>query len=223
VTVIEIVGPAGAGKTAVTAALGQASSDVIVQGPYRQLRRAPLYATSLLAVAPVLLRERPVPLPRVVNWLVRTEASSGVVAELTRADGIVVLDQGPIYTLARLDVEGIQWRGDLGQWRRRTLDAWSRTLDALVVLDTSDEVLLGRIRSRTKGHLLKGAAEVDSGRLVGRYRRAFADLAGELADRGRTVVHAFDSGQVSLAALTAEILARIGAPEERWPVADAGN
>jgi thymidylate kinase len=212
--VVEIVGPAGAGKTTIAAALDRGAESVTVQGPYRSLRRVPLYARSLMAAAPVLVHargDRRTSRARVANWLVRTEASKGIVAQLLHPGTIVVLDQGPIYTLARADVEGVRWDGALGRWRRSQLDHWGRRLDVLVILDAPDEVLLGRIRSRAKAHGSKAASDAEASLLFGRYRRAYATLARELRDRGRTLVRTFEPGRVE--DLTAKVLAVVTSRE----------
>ena len=207
---VEVVGPAGAGKTTIAAALDRRSEAVTVQGPYRSLRRAPLYARSLMAAAPVLVRARGdgrTSRARVANWLVRTEASKGIVAQLLHPGTIVLLDQGPIYTLARADVHGVRWDGALGRWRRSQLDHWGRRLDVLAILEAPDEVVVGRIRSRAKAHALKDASDAEVARLIGRYRRSYATLARELHDRGRTLVHTFEPGRVD--DVTAKVLAVI--------------
>src|SRR5207247_499749 len=70
---------------------------------------------------------------------------------------LVVLDEGPLYTLTYLLVIGHAYfrRSPPGWWWSRTLRRWARSLDAVVILDAPDAVLAARIRERAKWHLMK--------------------------------------------------------------------
>lgn len=174
--VIELVGPAGVGKT-------RLSVDLEAHG--HCVRRTIWYVPPALLVRSVL---RQVPtafaLYRATGAVLWDE-----VKHLARLDALhdslrtthwngtplVLLDEGPIYTLSWLQVIGHErFRGSPppAVWRR-TLERWARSLDAVVILDAPDTVLSDRIRTRAKPHLLKDGTAWELSAFATAYRLAF--------------------------------------------------
>ncbi len=75
-------------------------------------------------------------------------------------DDILVLDQGPLYTLSRL----LAARPDLtdDRWLKREMESWANQLDAVLVLDAPDRDLVERIRMRGKTHAVKNSPMSDA-------------------------------------------------------------
>jgi len=190
--VVELVGPAGVGKSSIARALGaldpQSRSGLGLWGlPRRLLLEG---AKSLASpVARAAWAGRPLR-PAEVGQMVRVGALARAV---DRAAGAgcdrLVLDEGPVFALAWLDVF-FGRNGDRGwaQWRTDTLGAWARRLDAVVQLDASNVTLAARIRTREKPHMVKDRPDREIFAFSERFRRAFGRVVGELEATGRVVV-----------------------------------
>lgn len=189
---IELVGPAGAGKTTLARILPARDPRIAVTpGVWRQPRRwlflsaillIPTVLAALLGGAPLRWQE--------IAQMIRIDALRRMLAHgRGRAGRVIVLDEGPVFALSWLDV-AFGRNGDPGYaaWRRRTVAAWGCGLDAVVRLDADDAVLMRRIRERAKDHVVKDKTAADIADFTLRYRRAFDRVLGELAPRGVRVV-----------------------------------
>ncbi len=219
-TLVEVVGPPGAGKSSVVAAISDREARVRVQGAYRRLRHLPAYGLALAATSPVLVRSagsRGVRRLRPANRVVRVQASARVLTAGPPAaiGAVVVVDQGPIYGLARLDADGVAWSGPLGRWRDRMLEHWSTRLDLVVVLDAPTDVLVERIRTRAKAHAAKDGSAEEIGALVEHYRSAFEELIANLVERGSTTVCRIDTRSMPVEAAAATTMGAVTSVEAR--------
>ena len=70
---------------------------------------------------------------------------------------------------------------------------WSRELDAIVVLDAPDAVLLERIDAREQRHDAKGVPSHQGLELLGRHREAYGRVFELVESFGRTRVLRFDT------------------------------
>ena len=80
---------------------------------------------------------------------------------------------------------------------------WAQTLDVVIYLDASDDVLIERIRTRRQAHPVKDLPAEEVGRFLSAYRRAYERVIDDLlACGGPQVAHLrADTGHVeSLAA-----------------------
>jgi hypothetical protein len=184
-TVIELLGAPAAGKSGLAAALGTAPGTVVVKDHHR--RDLPALLGGVARAWPVLLADPPPDTSRLrwTAWAGRLTAAPALVAHHGGTDGrLVILDQGPAYTLGRmLDVR----RGRRGShWWYRQACATGRLLDLLVVLDAAPDVLAGRLRGRPKDHR---ASDLDLPRTTGylaaeqQICRAVADAVGRAGAR----------------------------------------
>ena len=177
---VELIGPPGVGKSTVAAAIADARPDIEVVGSLRPDRFRTAFTGAWRAGGSLTSLRRAAPRPKVARLLVRAETAATVVAANRRRAPLVVFDQGPVYTLARLDVAGVDWSGRVGRWRAGLLDGIADSLDATVWLTCPAEVALARIKERAKSH----AAREQGLELVGSYQRAYDWLRSELASRG---------------------------------------
>jgi len=185
--VVELVGPAGVGKSALAERL-LARHDV-VRASVWNLPRA-LLLESVVRSVPQLLRLCIVTrsLPREeLKQIVRLNALRLFVRRRVAGARVVVLDEGPVFALSWLRVFGhprLQ-NGRAEPWWRATYAVWAVLLDRLVLLDAPEPVLTSRIRGRHKpADVFRQMADGEIRDLVARYRIAFERVLGGLARAG---------------------------------------
>ncbi len=196
--VLELVGPAGSGKTTVADALRGAgppepgaASGVGVEAAHGARLAALGRVTPVLAAARVSGRGR---------WWTAGELRGIAALEAWRrplreaasgTGGAVVLDHGPVFRLAALAAYGppMSRTAPFCAWWERTALAWADLLDGVVWLDADDAVLQARIDSRDRSHRIRGAGQPDAAEFLARYRQAYRAAVTALADAGTPVVH----------------------------------
>jgi hypothetical protein len=127
---VELMGPAGAGKSTIFEGLLDRDPTILVAPTLRHSGYAPLVATNLLKAGATLVRRRAIESedPREqLRVMMYVQAVPRVLPGLGSADDTaLVFDQGPL-------------------------------LDIVVALDAPDDLLRERINTREKWHALKGA------------------------------------------------------------------
>jgi hypothetical protein len=173
--VIELVGPAAAGKTSLLAALGGSRAGL------RAGLRVPRHHHVLTAIglAPTLLALH---LPcDGLHWKTMKRITYlGTLHRLVREPawlgaGTVILDEGAVYMLARLQVYGadrIRSRA-YPRWWLEAIQGWARTLDLIVWLDAPDPVLRHRLRERRQTHPAKHLSDEAVSSFLACYRDAY--------------------------------------------------
>jgi cytidylate kinase len=201
--VVEVAGPPGSGKTTLARALAALLPSARLVTGYKSPRGALVYLGAALGALPAILaRPRGVPRPwRQLNWMVRLAASPGV---LRRAgpEPVVVVDQGPVYTLARLDEAAGDRPGRrrYERWRTRAIRRAARAVDLVVLLDASAESLLERIRGRPKDHAAKPLDEPRARQLVERGRAFVRAAAAAVVEAGGPRLVVLDTSRTDPAA-----------------------
>lgn len=149
--VVELLGPPGSGKSTLAAELTATEGAVLVKD--HGLRDLPALVRSARHAGAAYFVQRPpgVPASRHAAWLVRLGAVAEVVARHAREGAtLVVLDQGPAYTLGRLRHLCVTSTGRVW-WGRQAL-ATAHLLDLVVLLEADPAVLVGRVHRRDKNH-----------------------------------------------------------------------
>ena len=178
--VVELAGLAGAGKSAITGALGRLDPKIHAR-PRPSLR---WHLASLPELVPTFVG---------LHWPFR-----GVFAkEMKRilrlralhrlihrgSDGrTLVFDEGPVYMLARILFFGgksLETEG-FARWWQGAIARWATTLDVIVWLDAPGDVLAERIRTRTQWHRYQDADDQALTAFYEGYRVAFARVLTEL-------------------------------------------
>lgn len=224
--IVEIVGPAGAGKTALLQALSQRSESIIV-GARPRLQRigyVPFFVRNVIPLLPILLRpyrngqgftrEEIVMLARLRGWhhvLARQAARSG---------GIIVLDQGPVFILSWLSEfgpEGLKCQISENWWDSM-IKQWAAALDIVIRLDAPDTILMERINARGKPHAVKGKPEQEMHRFLARGRASMEAVIYRLTVEGGPGVLRFDTGQESPDQIAGKVLVALGLKmsEDEW-------
>jgi len=196
--VVELVGAAGAGKTAlakdVTAADATVRSGLSLWGlPRRRLFR------SAMALLPTILgasfNRTPLRAGEMAQ-MIRLGALRSVVEDEASRHRVIILDEGPVFALSWLDVFFAR-NGDRvpASWRRRVIAEWATLLDVVVFIDASDIILANR------------DSEVFG--FTAGFRRAFERAIGELAQAGHIVVDTLKTDTGPLDENTARLMTKL--------------
>jgi deoxyadenosine/deoxycytidine kinase len=209
---VEIMGPAAAGKTTLIRAL--CSHDARV--------RAGLDLTKAEYVRP-LLRKLVVFFPvwalhhRHDRWLDRREMrsiarletwSQALERPTTIHGSVAVFDHGPLYKLAKLREFGpaLTASEPFDRWWRGSLVRWLEALDIVVMLEAPDEVLLQRVDQRGHWFLDGDHPQEEKAEFLRRYRRAFA----EILEGDSPIVLRFRTDVTPVETIATEVLSVIG-------------
>jgi thymidylate kinase len=200
---MEIAGVAGAGKSTLARALADRYAGCRVADSLHTRLPAhwPYVAHSVRGLLPLITataRSRPA-----LSW---DEIKFAVyVSEWDRylrrehRQGLVVLDQGPIFALARLlwGQKPVTRSEPFRAWMRAMVLRWSVELDVIVWLDAPDSTLHERIGSRDQRHEAKGRPTREVLELLETHRQAYRSVLEAFARLGRPPVLRFDTSRMS--------------------------
>jgi len=204
--VVEIVGPAGAGKSTLYQALRGRNNLRLDNFPdVRRLANLPFFLWNGVWVIGSL---------RGLGGLSRRELAWMSILRgwpaLLRKTGsrVTVLDQGPVYLLTELHEFGpASLRTSAADVLWRDLSArWIQTLNLIVWLDADDADLLERIRTREKAHIVKNASAEETLSFLNRYRAAYERVMADL----RVPVLRFDSSCMTTTQIAENLLRELG-------------
>jgi hypothetical protein len=175
--VVEVVGPAGAGKSTLMRELRRLRPGLVTDPELRDLAGSRAIHLSAARGLATLVHRRSLVRGAVrdqLEMIAHLEALERAVAGT--GDVSYAFDQGPLFYLAR----PVLGAARMSAWRDERLRRWASLLTLVVLLDAPDEVLAERIDTREKAHALKGA-ELDAARaaLVAA-RTSFDVLLGRL-------------------------------------------
>lgn len=201
--VAELVGPAGAGKTALLRALARHDAGVRAGAHIDRWRDLPTVLRQAALLAPIgieLIRRRPRAFRSAMGQLIRLRTLPVVLEREARtARGAMVLDEGPLFALGRLCVSQEADRGKdrLAQEWQTQLEDWAARLDLVIWLDAPDHLLMERIRSRPKTHRVKAGTDDVIVAFLHRYRRAYETIRARIATTGHARQVDIDTSAVS--------------------------
>jgi len=227
--IVEIVGPAGAGKTTLCKLLSLTHGFRLSSFPdVRKAANAPFFILYGLRLTPILARVSQFD----DRWLSRREFAwltilSGwpmiLQKELKKNDDIILLDQGPFYLLSEMDEFGPAClkRGRAEQVWQMLYRQWAATLDAIVWLDAADEDLLRRIRDREKEHIVKAESAQMAFEFLRHSRNAYMHTLSRLTvNRKDLKVFWFDTTQHSPEVIMNRLLAEFNLKVVSSPTAN---
>jgi hypothetical protein len=208
---LEVLGPAGAGKSTLIAAME--ARDPRIRRAKLPSRGQMLRAYARLAVRFAAARRRAGGSP-----LTRAEARALSIAKAWShrpPEGLVVFDHGPLFRLVQVRAFGppLVKDGGFTGWWHELFERWAALLDAVVFLDATDDVLVRRIRTRPRHHAAKALDDASAAAFLAAYRDGFDRVRRALAERGTRVI-TIDSAATEPLAIADRILA---AMEELHP------
>lgn len=213
--VVELVGPAGAGKTAVLRALRHQDKGLRTGIRIDRMRSLPMITRHALTLAPVglgLIRKSGRWWRSSLQHLLRLRTLGTLLRRPQAGTGhAIVLDEGPVFSLCRLLLFQRRTQGDAalpGEWLQEVAQ-WAGTIDLVVWLDAPDPILAQRIRDRAKAHQVKDASPAETVQFLQRFRSAYRETLNRLASGGRSVVVAIDTASAPPDHVAAIVLASI--------------
>jgi shikimate kinase len=212
--IIEVVGPAGTGKTTLIQALSQSNEKILI-GANLALRKKEhilIFAGYAPFLLPSLLRRDQH--SRKFTWeeiktLVYVKTWPRVLNQQMGNHGnIVLLDHGPIFRLASLLGFGPNSLKDkrYEKWWNEVIKQLSSTLDMVIWLDAPDTILAERINCRSQKHKIKGKSEIEASDFLAKYRISLMQILSKLIVYGEPTILEFDAGELSTDQIMDEVL-----------------
>jgi len=212
--IVEVVGPAGAGKTTLCTALSRHSNIQVDNFPdVRKVVNVPFFTLYGLQVLSSMAFTQPASLTelerREFAWLSILRGWPGVLRrELKKHENLIFLDQGPVYLFSEMSLFGPGFlkrektKGVWRMWYRR----WADTLDAIVWLDAPDDNLVQRIRSRQKDHVVKDKSDQTIFNFLTDYRQVYEQTLSTLkTNHAGLRVLRFDTNQQTSEEIAAQL------------------
>jgi shikimate kinase len=184
--VVEIVGPAGAGKTTLCKVLSHCGGSIRLNNfpDIRKVGNAPFFISNGFQLIPAVLHGKGQLSRREFAWLAILNGWPKVLQkELKKNNGIMVLDQGPVYLLTETNEFGPEFlrRKTAAHLWKKLYSQWAELLDMVVWLDAADTDLTERIRRRDKGHPVKDESLETTLDFLVSYRKAYRRTMSSLS------------------------------------------
>jgi shikimate kinase len=187
--VVEIAGPAGAGKTAVLRSLKRRSKKVtdVALPRFRSLAGFPFFAEHGLLLLPTLLRLAMHNGRGLTYGEIRSMITLNGWHRLFRTNAVTndrlrFLDQAAVFMMAELHEFGPESLRSTGahKWWSRVHRKWAKALDLVIWLDASDAILRERIQSRRRWHVMKNRPAAEVVEFLARYRHGYEQAVSAL-------------------------------------------
>jgi len=212
--IVEIIGPAGAGKTTLCRALSPCKKSFHMGNfpDIRKISSMPFFIKNGFQMLPALLK-----LPRDNSrkltrrefaWLSILNGWSDILQKVAE-NKIVILDQGPVFLLTETREFGPEYlRNENADFLWQGLSSrWGNTLDMIVWLDAPDTSLMTRIRNRGKEHVIKNESDETIHAFLARYRKAYERTISKLsANHSDLKILRFDTSQTSAEEIVCRLL-----------------
>jgi len=188
---VELVGPAGAGKSTMREAIPVTDPTVRDLSLYRLPKRflLPSALTLLPTLFAAALSFHPFRLEEMAYMIRLGGLLRAVRYAARRGYRVILLDEGPVFALSWFEVNSSR-KGDpwWARWRNRVVTEWGRELDGIVRVDADDPVLASRIRGRSNPHPVKFMPDREVHDFEASFRRAFDRVVPDFVATGTLAV-----------------------------------
>lgn len=212
--IVELVGPAGAGKTTLARVLSERDEKILIGAEIelKKMGHIPIFVSNAPLLLPVFLRRC-----RHSRWFAWDEIKAMVYLkawprvlrqQATQSGTTILLDHGPVFKLATLHAFGPDKLGcqDFEKWWTRMFKQWAHTLDMVIWLDAPDTILKERINTRDQRHAVKRKSELIAYKFLARYRTSYEYILAKLTACGGPTLLRFDTSQASIEQIVDEVL-----------------
>jgi hypothetical protein len=210
--IMEIVGPAGCGKSATLGALHRIENRTAILFRFSKKTNVSLLVRhsvplSLLMLRLVLIDRCTCKVcihGRMFLYLMRVLIKE----RIKESKGPIFVDEGPIFMLARMSLHDCPYYSSAraSGFLSEEYAFWSKTLSGVAVLDAPDSVLSDRIRHREKPHVMKEKPEESLIRFSTRWRQALKTTTVRLLQAQALYIIHFDTSELSPDEIASRIL-----------------
>lgn len=210
--IIEIVGPAGVGKTTLLNTLLQRNQDIVTDLNISKIHHLIVLLNHILTFFPTYFNRF-----KSTRWFTVREFRSMVylvtwikiIKQYKYSQySSIVFDHGPIYRLAMLREFGpiITKSNVYKKWWNHLFDQWTNILDIIILLDAKNELLIKRIQSRQRYHYVKGKSNQEKIEFLIRYRKSYQYVIEKMTSNQGPRLLQFDTSKKSPVQIVEELL-----------------
>lgn len=188
--IIELIGLAGSGKSSLADMLTNHHSNIRKGFPpsYYDAENIPFFVRNAVTVLPGFISsffDKKIKFSRwhhlIYNVLINGWPQILRQEALDHASALL-LDQGPIYmmTFEIMFGFGMNRSNSAVKFWKRAYHHWAETLDIVVWLDASTELLIERVRARKKWHGIKKSDDIDAFTYMDTCRQTYSSVVSQL-------------------------------------------
>lgn len=214
--IVELVGPAGSGKSTLTKALSEHDNRVQIGviPNVRDIKNLPFFLWNGSLSLPTFLDlyrnkndELLTAKQMIIMAILRGWPQQLKAARLTN-QSIILIDQGPIYMLGELLRYGPSgFHNTVSSWWECVCNGWVNVLDMVICLDTSDAILMERVRARDVSHGIKGNSDKWAAKFLTRSRETQNKVLNSMTEKNKGMkVIKIDTSYISLSEAVQRIL-----------------
>lgn len=182
--IVELIGPAGAGKTTILKALCRENKN-IVKAPkpaLKDIRNILFFIGNALPLLPVFFRQRPKSKWlswRQMWWMIYLNGWHHVLGRKnSNGCSMKLIDHGPMYMLTSLLKFGpeVTQSPYFRKWWDKMFKQWASFLDMVIWLDAPNTILAERINNRDTWHVVKEKPAEEVQNFLVRYRTSLEEI-----------------------------------------------